>query len=91
MSKQLTQKLEEIATILNLATTEQQTIINNQKSHLHLQYYSFYKGYRLYNRNIDGGGLSGTFGLSSLEALKTHKEMNLFLSGILTGLKINNN
>lgn len=79
--------LENIAHLLNLATSKEEAIEKGYDYYLELEYNSHYGGYRLNNVNITNGGHRGAFGESSTCSRRSLKVMEAYLNGIYNGAK----
>ena len=84
--KTLQSILNDIASKLNLATTEQQAIEMGLTHYLELDYNSYYGGYRLINVSVESGGHCGAFGESSACNRSSKKVFEAYLSGIYNGI-----
>jgi hypothetical protein len=79
--------IENIAHLLNLATTKEEAIEKGYDYYLELEYASCYGGYRLNNVNTTNGGHIGAFGESSACSRRSLKEMTAYLNGVYNGAK----
>ena len=87
--KKLNILLEQVATVLNLATSKEQALKLGQTEFLKLDYSSTYGGYRIVNVNINSYAHSGALGCSDTCERKSLKAMTSFLEGVLIGGKTN--
>ena len=87
--KKLNILLEQVATVLNLATSKEGALKLGQTEFLKLEYSSTYGGYRIVNVNINSYAHSGALGCSDTCDRKGLKAMTYFLEGVLIGGKTN--
>ena len=85
--KKLNILLEQVATVLNLATSKEGALKLGQTEFLELDCSSIYGGYRIVNVNINSYAHSGALGCSDTCNRKSLKAMTSFLEGILAGAK----
>ena len=83
--KKLNMLLEQVATVLNLATSKEQALKLGQTEFLELDYSSIYGGYRVVNVNINSYAHGGALGCSDTCNRKGLKAMTSFLKGVLIG------
>lgn len=80
--------IAQIATLLGLATNEQQAKEKGLTKYLYLEHAAIYGGYRVISIQVGTGRQNGALGGNGCEARLSAKEMEIKLRGIITGVKL---
>lgn len=86
--KLLERLIADIAIKLNLATSKDEAKEKQQDKYLELEYASIYGGYRVVMVGVNNGAHYGAFGENGTETRLKASEMEVKLSGILSGIEV---